>query len=148
LPTEGAWIDFWTNKTYKAGDLISKIYPLDKFPLFVKSGAIIPITNVYSNEQKGYTNQTTILIYPNGKTEKELHLPKGEGTEYENCFVRYDEENRKLQVVSNGNQTYTIILKNISQVKNIKPNLLWEYDTKKSELIIKNIGPKTNLIIQ
>lgn len=43
LPSEGTWIDFWTGDSFAPDTRISRRYPLDEFPLFIRKGAIIPM---------------------------------------------------------------------------------------------------------
>ncbi len=81
IPNEGEWIDYWTGELLEPAEKVEKNYPLDMFPLFIKSGAIIPV-------QKD--GRLEILIYPNGKTTEVLHLPCGAGIEYSDCTVSYD----------------------------------------------------------
>jgi alpha-glucosidase len=38
----GSWYDYWTNKKYAGGTMISVEAPLDVVPMFVRGGAIIP----------------------------------------------------------------------------------------------------------
>jgi len=42
LPS-GSWYDYWTNKKYAGGTMISVDAPLDVVPMFVRAGAMIPI---------------------------------------------------------------------------------------------------------
>ena len=39
----GSWYDYWTNKKYAGGTMISVDAPLDVVPMFVRAGAIIPV---------------------------------------------------------------------------------------------------------
>ena len=39
---KGVWYDYWTNKKYVGGKMISLDAPLDTVPMFVRAGAIIP----------------------------------------------------------------------------------------------------------
>lgn len=51
LPKDN-WIDYWTDRVYEGGQNISVSTPLDKLPLFVKEGSIIPMQPLmeYSDE--------------------------------------------------------------------------------------------------
>lgn len=115
LPVEGEWIDYWTGESFGPYTVISKIYPLDKFPLFIKAGAIIPIHR---------DGRTEILIYPNGKSAEVLHLPLGEGTEYEDCTVTYDAKSGLLSVKSDSavDLDVTIVKGGTRKTKAIKGN--------------------------
>lgn len=45
---QGSWIDWWTGKEYEGGKYHLVEAPLDKMPLFVKAGAIIPMAEPVS----------------------------------------------------------------------------------------------------
>ena len=50
----GKWTDLFDGKTYSGGRTVNKYYPIDKMPLFVKNGAVVPIAYEAQNttEQK------------------------------------------------------------------------------------------------
>jgi hypothetical protein len=43
LPAGFEWYDFWTNKKYHGGQTITIAAPIDRIPLFVKSGSVLPL---------------------------------------------------------------------------------------------------------
>lgn len=43
LPAGADWFDFWTNAFHRGGETVAQEYPLDKFPLFVRAGSIVPM---------------------------------------------------------------------------------------------------------
>lgn len=133
LPNEGEWIDFWDGKRYLAGNMVAKEYPVNQFPLFVKAGSIIPmsisngITGIGDSSMEG---KRVFLIYPNGKTTKRFHLPKGDGIEYFDCTVSYDEQTGLVCLQSDTASDYVFIIRDNSGThiiegkgKNIKSTL-------------------------
>ncbi len=48
LPS-GVWFDFFTGERFEGGKEYQREYPLDKYPVFVKDGAIIPMLNQDKN---------------------------------------------------------------------------------------------------
>lgn len=48
LPS-GVWFDFFTGERFEGGKEYQREYPLDKYPVFVKEGAIIPLLNQDNN---------------------------------------------------------------------------------------------------
>jgi len=42
-PDDGAWLDYWTAREFTGGQAIEVEAPLDRMPLFVRAGAIIPM---------------------------------------------------------------------------------------------------------
>ncbi len=149
LPADGEWIDFHSGKRYASGALIEDEYPLDRFPLFVKAGAILPlqveseVTGLGDASMKG---RKVVMIYPNGHTSRLLHLPCGDGIEYDDCLVSYDEQKKSLQVKGAVSQKYTFVIKDISKVKKVKNADSWSYDADKKELHVQAEG--TDLIIE
>ena len=150
LPTNGEWIDFWSGKTYAAGSQVTATYPLDRFPLFVKSGSIIPLnitTQITGLGDETMKHRKTILIYPNGISQSLLHLPIDDGITYRDYRVMYD-ENRKLLTVSGKDvESYTFILKNMPKVNNVKNVSSWKYDKNKKELRIQAKGSELKIQI-
>ena len=69
-------------------------YPVSEFPLFVRSGAIIPVS------ETSMPGKRVFRIYPNGKTVRHFHLPKGSWTKYFDCTVTYDEKKGRVTVDS------------------------------------------------
>ena len=43
LPEGNDWYDFWTNVKYSGGQTIKVPAPIDRIPLFVKAGSVIPL---------------------------------------------------------------------------------------------------------
>jgi alpha-D-xyloside xylohydrolase len=43
LPAGSDWYDFWTNQKIKGGQTINTAAPIDRIPLFVRAGSIVPI---------------------------------------------------------------------------------------------------------
>ncbi len=60
----GEWYNYWTSEKFKGGEYVTVDAPIDRIPLFVKAGSIIPTQGVvqYSDEQS--VNPLTIELYP------------------------------------------------------------------------------------
>ena len=66
---EGTWIDYFTGEKYEGNCILSNFEaPLWKLPVFVKSGAIIPMTNPNNNVTEIDKNLRIYEIYPDGHT--------------------------------------------------------------------------------
>ena len=61
---EGEWYDYETNEKYTGGKYILADAPLDKVPVFIRAGAILPVAegNIQSTEDITSEN-TRILTY-------------------------------------------------------------------------------------
>ena len=77
---EDEWYDYETNEKYTGGKYILADAPLDKVPVFIRAGAILPVAegNIQSTEDITSEN-TRILTYP------------GQGT-----FIHYEDDNETL----------------------------------------------------
>ena len=60
LPEGHRWTDYWSGETYQGGQNVSVEAPLDRIPLFVKSGSIIPY---YNSPQKNVNPDELIELY-------------------------------------------------------------------------------------
>ncbi|MEL7145765.1 MAG: DUF5110 domain-containing protein, partial [Bacteroidota bacterium] len=83
LPNGTGWYDYWTNDYHKAGRTVSKEYPIDIFPLFVKAGSIIPF-----GPQQQYVDEKPdapieLKIYTGEDAEFVLYEDEGENYNYE-----------------------------------------------------------------
>lgn len=82
----GQWIDYSDGKTKFNGPITLFSYdaPLEKIPLFVKGGAIIPMGPVmqYTNEKP--LNPLTLDVYPYGSSSFTLYEDDGESLDFKN----------------------------------------------------------------
>lgn len=150
LPYDGEWINFYNGKKYAPGSFVKEEYALDAFPLFVKAGAILPLNIDAGMALLGdvsMAGRKVVMIYPNGTSTRLLHLPCGDGVEYEDCLVSYDERTGRLQVCSAVAQEFTFILKGMPLVKNVHDVASWEYDEEERELRIDVQGDSLNIKI-
>ncbi|HYV82345.1 MAG TPA: TIM-barrel domain-containing protein [Pyrinomonadaceae bacterium] len=60
----GSWYDYWTNKKYAGGTMISVDAPLDVVPMFVRAGAMIPVWPAINYIGEKPVDSITFDIYP------------------------------------------------------------------------------------
>jgi alpha-glucosidase len=60
----GLWYDYWTNKKYTGGTMISVEAPLDVVPMFVRGGAMIPVGPSMNYIGEKPFDPVTVNIYP------------------------------------------------------------------------------------
>jgi len=66
---DGTWIDYFSGETYQGNRILNSFdVPLWKLPVFVKSGAIIPMTNPNNNVSEVNKSLRTYEVYPAGNT--------------------------------------------------------------------------------
>jgi hypothetical protein len=76
---DGMWIDYFSGEHYKGGRIINSYdAPLWKQPLFVKAGAIVPLTHPHNNVNEIDPSIRIYDIYPYG----------------ESSFTEYDDDGR------------------------------------------------------
>ncbi len=66
---EGQWIDYFTGDIYEGGKIYNDLeMPLWKLPVFVKNGAIIPMTHPHNNVYQIDKKLRVYEVYPHGST--------------------------------------------------------------------------------
>lgn len=82
LPAGHDWIDFWTGKRVRGGQTVTAEAPLDRIPIYAKSGSIIPFgPAVQSASAK--TDPIDIRIYPGADGDFTLYEDEGDNYDYE-----------------------------------------------------------------
>ena len=134
LPAGSDWYDYWTDEFYKGGQTITTQAPLDRIPLYVRTGSIIPMGPdiQYSDEQPHAP--LGLHIYPGQDGDFTLYEDEGDNYNYEQgAFtkipIRWQEDHRRL-VIDNRQGSYpgminnrkfqiTIISKKTTLMKNL-----------------------------
>jgi alpha-D-xyloside xylohydrolase len=83
LPKTVDWYDFWTGKQIKGGGTIITDAPLQKIPLFVKTGSIIPMGPFIQYSTEKTTHPIVIRIYPGADGEFTLYEDENDNYNYE-----------------------------------------------------------------
>ncbi|MEP7093218.1 MAG: TIM-barrel domain-containing protein [Flavobacterium sp.] len=83
LPKTANWFDFWTGKQINGGQTVSVETSLEKIPLYVKAGSIVPMGKLlqFSGEKKQDTLE--IRIYRGTDAQFELYEDEGDNYNYE-----------------------------------------------------------------
>jgi len=79
LPTHNGryWYDFWSNQVYEGGNEIIYDTPIDRMPLFVKAGSIIPMANVKQYSLECPDTELEIRIYAGADAQFTLYDDDG-----------------------------------------------------------------------
>ncbi|WP_372776169.1 TIM-barrel domain-containing protein [Mangrovibacterium sp.] len=103
LPRGGKWYDFWTGKEFDGGQTVKTAAPLDKIPLFIKAGSIIPVGPKvqYATEKKW--DKLEIRIYEGADGEFTLYEDESDNYNYEKgaySTIRFswDNANKTLEI--------------------------------------------------
>lgn len=83
LPAGTSWFDFWTNEKYNGGQEVTLTTTIDKIPLFIKAGSIVPFgSNVQFATEKKW-DELEIRIYPGANAEFTLYEDENDNYNYE-----------------------------------------------------------------
>lgn len=101
LPRGAKWIDYYTGKRYNGGQTITAEAPLERMPLFVKAGSIIPLAG------------DTVEVWTGANADFTLYEDDGETWAYRQGKLRetkmhWDEATHRLTVCPNANKKFTI----------------------------------------
>jgi alpha-D-xyloside xylohydrolase len=102
LPKGANWFDFWTGKGYRGGKTIQADAPIDKMPLFVRAGSILP----YGPEIQYATEQSDpleIRVYRGANGAFTLYEDENDNYNYEKGVYstipfRWDEASKTLLI--------------------------------------------------
>ncbi len=83
LPQGHDWFDFWTNKVYTGGSSIVAEAPIDKLPLFVCAGSILPLTQVMQYVDEVPDAPYEIRVYCGADATFTLYEDAGDSYDYE-----------------------------------------------------------------
>lgn len=79
---EGVWYDWWTHTRYEGGTHILASAPLERMPLYVKAGAIIPMQPVMQFVDQHAIAQLTLKVAP-GTGQFTLYEDDGQSFAYQ-----------------------------------------------------------------
>ncbi|HEY3756174.1 MAG TPA: glycoside hydrolase family 31 protein [Opitutaceae bacterium] len=86
----GVWYDFWTGKRFSGGQMIVANAPLERVPLYVRGGAILPMAPAMNFVGEKPVDVLTCRIYPDaeGKASFRLYEDDGLTPDYEKGAFR------------------------------------------------------------
>ena len=103
LPKGANWYDFWTGKVYKGGQNVVLTTTLDKVPMFVRAGSILPLGPEMQYVGEKSWDNLEIRIYPGADGEFSLYEDEGDGYNYEqgyysNIIFTWTDRTRTLHI--------------------------------------------------
>ena len=99
----GVWYDFWTDQRYAGPRHVNVEAPLDRVPVFVRGGAIIPTQQVVEYTDQAPVDPLTFEIYPAGNSTREYYEDDGLSFDYQRGVVLREQ-------VSSGERDDTVAL--------------------------------------
>jgi alpha-D-xyloside xylohydrolase len=83
LPKGATWYDFWTGRQYKGGQDVTIETTLDRVPMFVRAGSILPLGPEMQYVGEKAWDQLEIRVYPGADGDFTLYEDEGDNYNYE-----------------------------------------------------------------
>lgn len=123
LPAGSCWYDFWTGKGYQGGRTVIVDAPLDRMPLFVKAGGLVPLGPEVEYPAQDPHPALTVRVYPGADGSFTLYDDEGDSYRYERgayteTTLTWDDSARALTIGARQgsypgmpeSQTYRVVL--------------------------------------
>lgn len=103
LPAGCGWYDFYSGKHYDGGQNVTIDAPLDKIPMFVEEGSIIPVGPEIQYAEEKTDGKLTLYVYTGKDAQFDLYEDENETNGYQKNLcatipIRYNERNEKLSI--------------------------------------------------
>jgi len=104
LPAGTGWYDFWTNRQYAGGQTITAAAPIDRIPVFVRAGSILPLGAQVASTAT-HQSLSEVRVYPGHDAHFALYDDDGITYGYERgqgrtAVLAWDEATSRLSVTS------------------------------------------------
>lgn len=108
---EGGWYDFYTEEYYDGGHFFETEVSLERIPLFVRAGSMVPMTEVMQYVDEKPETPYEIVIYRGADGTFDLYDDEGDGYGYEvgrylRTYLRYDNSTGVVSAETEGVPDY------------------------------------------
>jgi alpha-D-xyloside xylohydrolase len=105
LPKGAEWYDFWTGKRYKGGQTVTLETQLNRVPMFVRAGSIVPMGPVMQYVGEKSWDELELRVYPGADGRFSLYEDEGDSYRYEQGVysvipMQWDNRTRTLTIGS------------------------------------------------
>jgi len=83
LPAGTNWYDFWTGAIHQGGQTVNAAAPLEKVPLYVRAGSIVPLGSELQYSSEKPADPIELRIYRGADARFTLYQDDGESYRYE-----------------------------------------------------------------
>ena len=116
LPKGADWYDFWTGKCTKGGQSVTVTTQLDRVPMFVRAGSIIPLAPEMEYVGQKPWDNLEICVYPGADASFTLYEDEGDNYNYERgqyaeITFKWNDRTRQLTIAPRKG-SYTGMLQN------------------------------------
>jgi alpha-D-xyloside xylohydrolase len=103
LPAGCEWFDLWDGRLYEGGKAVVVNAPLERIPVFVRGGSIVPMTQPMQFVDEVRSAAYEVRIYTGADASFLLYEDAGDGYAYENgeyaqVFIEWNEQSGRLVV--------------------------------------------------
>jgi alpha-D-xyloside xylohydrolase len=103
LPAGGDWFDLWTDVRLSGGQAVGAAAPLDRIPVFVRAGSIVPMGPVRQHTGDAPDAPLELHVYPGRDASFTLYEDDGDGYAYEQgafttIEITWDDALRELTI--------------------------------------------------
>ena len=149
LPKSTGWFDFWTGKHFKGGQTVKTDAQLDRIPLFVKAGSIIPMGKIIQHSaEKSDTLEIRVYKGANGKFE--LYEDEGDNYNYEKgkystISFKWNEKEQTLTIGDKQGSYSGSLKKRVFNVVLVAENKGFGTDAGSTIKTVSYVGSKVNI---
>ena len=170
LPKKEKWIDFWDGTVYEGGQVLDyDTTDFEKMPIFIRSGAIIPMQESCEWIDTEKNNNLSIHLYPNKFNTMPLYCDDGTSLKYQHgvynlteiacekseSIIAIDLQPVKTEYKAEETDVYTFYIHGVEDSENIRVDnctvLEKQYQSDTQLLVFKcsfKRGKKVHLEIQ
>jgi len=140
FPDSHYWIDYWNEERVFSPE--TELYyssPIDRVPLFLKAGAIIPMNvknGLTDHGDKSSKDKLTVVIYPYRESSAKYSIPSGKGLEYDPVTIDVNEKTGVIRMISNLERDVIIRVKSFTKPDAVTGADSWTYDSEKQTIHI------------
>jgi alpha-D-xyloside xylohydrolase len=138
LPEGCRWFDFWTGKMYNGGQEITADAPIEKIPLFVKAGSIIPMGPVMQYGTEKTADPVELRIYPGADATFTIYEDENDNFNYkkgqfQKIPIRYNDAEKKVIIGKSEGNYPGFLQKRFFQIVVVDSRNGGGHDSKKTE---------------
>jgi alpha-D-xyloside xylohydrolase len=103
LPAGTSWVDFWTGEKLDGGKTIAADAPIEKMPLMIKAGSIVPMGPLVQYSTEKPADPIELRIYPGANGSFTLYEDENDNYDYEKgvyatIALHWDDAKRQLTI--------------------------------------------------
>ena len=151
FPSGARWIDYWNEgQVYEGGSSINYSVPLNRYPIFLKAGAVLPMNvknGITAHGNASSAGKITLQIYPYGVSSFTFHRPVGAGTGYSDVRINVDEARGTVAVSGSQAAAYRLRVKSFARPSAVSGADSWTYDSTAQTVIVDKQGQNFTVTI-